>query len=223
MAEQQTQKRSRAERAVEESSSQSSVHRLFPCVIAGIAIAASVWIVPLRAGQAEWKQDLNTDWKLMRDEHGIRSFRALVPGSPRFAFKAEAVVDRGIERVLSVVLDDDRMGEWVPRVTESRRLRWIDEPCEFLQLARFDAPWPVSDRVFLSRIVLSVNARTRRTELRYFDVDKAVSTGTAIQGFAGGSYYIFEPLIGGRQTRLTAVAVVDPRGFIPSWLINWIG
>ncbi len=186
-------------------------------------LAATLLLLLPLAAPAVASPGAEAAWEVVRNEGGIRSYRGVIPGSPLLAFKGEVELDREIARVLSVVLDAERVGEWIPRLIESKVLRWLNEPYEYMQFTRFDAPWPVTDRVFLSRVVLSVDGETRRTELRYFDVDEPVPEKYGIRGLAGGSYYILEPLAGGRQTRLTAVSVADPRGRVPAWLVNWAG
>jgi hypothetical protein len=159
----------------------------------------------------------------MRDESGIRSYKRVVPGSPLMAFRGEAIIDAPIARVMSVLFDADRVGEWIPHMLESRVLRWIDEPVEYVQYTLFDAPWPVADRVFLSHVTVEVEPETRRTVILYGDAEDEPPTNRWIQGYNGGSYYILEPVDEGRGTRIIGVGQADPKGSIPKWLINWIG
>jgi hypothetical protein len=167
-------------------------------------------------------------WELTRDDDGIRSYVRASKDSPLLAFRGETTLDAPIDRVLSVVLDAERVGEWIPRITESTVLRWERGPREYIQYTRFDAPWPVKDRVFLSRVVLEVDPESSRTSLRYYNapdekLPERAGSSSAIHGSAGGSYYLLEPAAAGRATRLLAVSVADPKGSLPNWLINWAG
>jgi hypothetical protein len=167
------------------------------------------------------------EWQLTRDEDGIRSYVRASSNSDLLAFKGETTLDAPIDRVLSVVLDADRVGEWIPRIVESTVLRWERGSNEYIQFTRFNAPWPVKDRVFLSRVVLEIDPVTSRTSLRYYNAPEETlpvrDDGPAIHGSAGGSYYLLEPADGGRATRLLAISAADPKGSLPVWLINWAG
>ena len=162
-------------------------------------------------------------WELTRDEDGIRSYKRVVTGSPLLAFRGEAVIKAPITRVLSVALDTERVGEWIPGVAESTVVRWIKEPVEYVQYSRFDAPWPVRDRIFLSRVVMAVDPHTYTTEIRYHNIPETLDRDRGIQGYTGGSYYILRPFDQGRSTYFVGVSVADPRGSVPAWLVNWMG
>jgi hypothetical protein len=172
---------------------------------------------------------VETDWELVRDEDGIRSYTGVIPGEPILAFKGEAMLESDPVTVLGVLLDCGRVGEWIPRMRDSKVVRWIAEPHEYVQYTRFEAPWPVTDRIFLTRVELRVDSESLRTEIRYLNSDEAIladysiSEDDVIRGSAAGSYYIVEPVDSGKRTRLTAVSIADPRGSIPEWVINWVG
>ena len=189
-----------------------------------------VWLLLLVAGvgvaAAEPSPQLALDapgWELTRDEDGILSYKRVVDGSPLLVFRGEGVIEAPITRVLSVALDNERVGEWIPGLAESTVVRWIKEPLEYIQYSRFDAPWPVRDRIFLSRVVMAVHPRTYTTEIHYHNVPEALDRDGGIQGYTGGSYYVLRPVDEGRGTYFIGVSVADPRGAIPAWLINWMG
>ena len=139
------------------------------------------------------------------------------------SFRGEGRIDAPLPLVLSVVLDAERVGEWMSGMAESDVLRWIHKPDHYLQFTRFDAPWPVSDRVFLSRVKLEVEPGSFLTHLRYYDTERRLPPELGVQGYAGGSYYVLRPADGGRQADFIGVSVADPRGYIPTWLVNWMG
>jgi hypothetical protein len=147
----------------------------------------------------------------------------VVPGSSIYSFRAESELDAPMVRVMSVLLDADRVDEWIDRLAESRVHRWIRAPIEYVQYTRFDAPWPVTDRVFLSRVLISIDPRSHDTVIEYHNTKEEPPEGRWLRGYAGGSYYELKPLDGGDRTALLAVGVADPRGSIPVWLVNWIG
>ncbi len=162
-------------------------------------------------------------WELTRDEDGIKAYKRTQADSPLLAWKAEGVVDAPVLQVMTVLLDGNRAGEWIPRLVQSEVRDGSRWPREYKQFSRFDAPWPVSDRVFYSRVTIDVDPETGHTEIRYFDIDEEIETQGAVQGNAGGSFYVLEPIDDGERTYVSGVSVANPNGFIPTWLVNWVG
>jgi hypothetical protein len=162
-------------------------------------------------------------WELMKDENGIRSYRRLVEGSPFLAFKGECVIAAPVDRVMSVVLDSTRVDEWMSNIDESKMIGWTEDSEEYVQYSKFDLPWPISDRVFVSRVRLTVDPESYSTTLDYSNSDVAIEPTNAIRGTVSGTHYRLEPIEGGRKTLFTGIARADPKGYIPAWLINWLG
>lgn len=174
------------------------------------------------AGESK-RLDSKPDWVLKRDENGIRSYEKKLEGSPLLSFKAEGVIDAPINLVLSVLVDADRSMEWVSFLSESVVVRWIDGPKDYVQLSRFDIPWPVKDRVFVSRVTLEVDPDTYTAVIVYLPADDPVKTRSAILGSADGSRFVLRPIDGGTRTDFVGIGVADPKGAIPKWIVNWVG
>ena len=164
--------------------------------------------------------DATPEWVLRRNEQGIRSYERKQVGSPLLSFKAEGVIDAPIDLVLSVLLDAERAGEWISHLSESAVVRWIEAPTDFVQRSRFDIPWPVKDRVFVSRIALEVNPETFAAVIDYLPADDGVAQ---LHASAVGSRFVLRPIDGGRRTDFTGIGVADPKGAIPAWIVNWAG
>ncbi len=162
-------------------------------------------------------------WELIRDDEGIRTYRKALPGTPLLAFKGEGTIDAPTELVLSVCMDAERAGEWIGLVSESAVLRWVEEGDAFIQFTRFDLPWPVKDRVFVSEIAVEVDAETHRARLVYSETTDSPAIGDAIRGSTAGSRFEMRPIDGGTRTHFTGIGIADPRGAIPTWFVNWAG
>jgi len=167
--------------------------------------------------------EASPDWVLTRDEAGIRSYKMQREGSPLLCFKAEGIIDAPVHLVLSVVLDAERSMEWISYLSESVVLRWVDEPIDYVQLSRFDIPWPVKDRVFISRVAIEVDPETYEAVLVYHPADDQVELRNAVLGSATGTRFHLRPIDGGGRTSFTGIGIADPKGALPKWLVNWVG
>lgn len=167
--------------------------------------------------------ETSPDWVLTRDEEGIRSYEMQREGSPLLCFKAEGIIDAPVDLVLSVVLDAERSKEWISYLSESIVVRWVDEPTEYVQQSRFDIPWPVKDRVFISHVGIEVDPETYAAVLVYHPSDDRVELRNAVLGDATGTRFLLRPVAGGAHTSFTGIGIADPKGALPNWLVNWVG
>jgi hypothetical protein len=193
------------------------------CLWLALAGGAGAFVA-LAAAESTSKGALpNGDWELIRDDDGIRTYRIQRPDSPLLAFKGEGVIDAPIDLVSSVCLDAERAGEWIGLLSESVVLRWLEEGRGYVQFTRFDLPWPVRDRVFVSRVVLDVDPDSYAATLSYHESDETPAIDDAILGSTAGTHFRMRPIEGGAKTFFTGIGIADPKGAIPVWLVNWAG
>lgn len=192
--------------------------------IASIALAEHDVVAPdARSEPAAVSARPPGEWELIRDEDGIQTYRMRRPDSPLLVFKGEGVIDAPVDRVLSVCLDADRATEWIGMVSESTVLRWVDDGRAYVQLTRFDLPWPVRDRAFVSQVELEVDPETWIATLAYRESAHAPEIDGAIVGSTEGTYFRLQPIDEGTRTHFTGIGIADPRGAIPVWLVNFAG
>jgi hypothetical protein len=200
-----------------------------------IAFIASASLLLINTAQATPSQQ--TDWQLIKDSAHIRSYKKVQTGTPLLAYKAISIIEAPLPEVLSVLLDPHNSEEWIPRLLQSSVLDAKHWPKSYVQFTQFDAPWPVTDRFFLSKVEVKIDPKTYQTEIHYFNSEinselkhelKAVlapqsNEQPSVRGSAGGSHYILKPADHGQNTEIIAISVADPNGAIPKWLVNWIG
>ena len=171
------------------------------------------------AGQSRSAE--SPQWEETRNKDGIRVFKRDLPDSKLLSFKGVGIIDAPIDVVLSVILDQDRLSEWAQDRSKSRVVEWINEPIEYVSYDRIELPWPLKDRDFVTRVKIQVDPRDSTTRVSYTSTPiKLAEVDDVVRGSLDGSYYVLEPVDGGRRTRATGVAVADPRGAIPAWIVN---
>lgn len=162
-------------------------------------------------------------WQLIKSEQGINSFKKQQSYSKLLAFKAEAVVKHPISKVVNILLDSDHAESWIPKLIDSRVIPPSNWPLDYTQYTKFDAPWPIRDRLFLSRVQVDIGA-DGDTQIHYLNTQPDYREQGFVRGSAAGSTYTLKRnKINPQHTDVIAISVADPNGAIPKWLVNWVG
>lgn len=161
------------------------------------------------------------EWENLGDIDGVQVSRMELEGSDVLAFRGDLVADVHIGQILSVFADPSEREHWVNRYgdhevlekTSTSELYWI----------RFDLPFPISDRDYLLSSEVTFNDSTRSfvaniesvTDQRKGEQDCCVRAVTE-------TYYQFWAIPGSERTRVRVEVHTDPKGRIPTSLVNRI-
>ena len=165
----------------------------------------------------------SSEWQLTDDRDGIKVYKRSLTGTGLLSFRGVGQVDAPFAKVVQIVMDLHRAKEWAERFKEGRILRWIDKPISGIRYSEVAMPPLVKNRDFISLSTVSLNR-----EEQYLRVDfsstpeytKPIKEGN-ILGDIGGSYFIVHALDGGKRAQLDGVAVIDLKGSIPVWVVNF--
>ncbi len=91
------------------------------------------------------------EWKLNRDENGIKVFTAQGENSKFKRIKVEAKIPGTIEKLRSVLLDVANNKKWVYHTRQSRLVEMVNSN-EVVYYAETTLPWPFSNRDVVIRM-----------------------------------------------------------------------
>jgi hypothetical protein len=169
-------------------------------------------------------------WEMFDEEDGVRCFRRDVAGTDIVALRGEGFVAAPITRVGSVLIDRKRAHEWIDRLVKTKMLRELSET-ESINWNHIKTPTPLQDRDFVFKTVLSTDPAKKKLLISYHSVTDplAPETDHYVRGhFKSGK---FELTVAERTnkdgtktkgTLVVAEVVVDPRGSVPTFLINMV-
>lgn len=164
----------------------------------------------------------HANWEKIRDDDGIQVYRWGPPHSELFAFKGSGVIDAPLPRLATVLLDAERRHEWVPNVIESRLIRVIS-PLERIEYIALKTPPVTSNRDFVYDGKASWSAERQELTLSFTSVeDPAVPETKMIRGKTQDSTYRLTAIDGGKKTLLECRFLVDPRGNVANWIVNYV-
>lgn len=175
------------------------------------------------AGLASAPKPAAGTWEFMGDENGITTHRRHIEGSSLVEFKGETIMDATIPKILSVLSDTSRKGEWVDRLHTAKDLRQISH-YERIEYNRTKAPWPVQDRDFVFKANVTVDAKAKMVTVALRSIEDAAmpEQDCCVRADLKRSTYVLEALDGGRRTRVTVQINADPKGSVPTWIVNLI-
>jgi hypothetical protein len=163
---------------------------------------------------------INKNWEFIEDDKGIAVYQTKIPGTKLVGARGDATINASLNRILFVLSDIDRSLEWVDGLKTSKILE-KNGILETLIYQEFGLPWPVSNRDFVFRGKAHKETDGRVIiEIKSEDSPLAPKT-TGVRGELIESKYTLTP-IDDFKTKLEVEILCDPKGMIPTWLVNLI-
>jgi hypothetical protein len=161
------------------------------------------------------------DWEQINEDEGIRVFRKDIPNSDLVAFMGTTVMEQPLERIVAVLANNDRRIEWVDRLYISTVLERTSD-FDYIVYQAFGLPAILSNRDYVYHGRATRNAETGVVTLEMSSVEHRDAPETVgVRAHLINSRYRLEPLDAG-HTRVTVEIHTDPKGWIPTWLVNLI-
>ncbi|MCU1280684.1 MAG: Collagenase [bacterium] len=167
-----------------------------------------------RADDGAWEQVSNKD--------GIVVQRRSVTGSKLKEFRGRGMIQAPIGRVLAVIRDADRRGEWMPSCSDSHLVEENVAARTQIAYHRTKAPWPVSDRDSVNRAEMFVEPGKQRVYLPFeaITMPKIPPVKGVVRMPSMRGHWILIPVDGGRATDAEYQVFANPGGILPDWLAN---
>lgn len=165
----------------------------------------------------DWAKD---GWEFVSESDGIKVFRKSYPGSDVKGVAGETLLNGSIGKVLFMMVDHKHKPDWINRFIEAHTVEEIP-PSSNIQYSSFDLPFPASDRDFVFRNDFTVDEKTHGVVIDVKSVadKRAPVRPDLVRGEIVRGRYILIPQ--GDKTLMQAEYLADPKGSIPSWLINF--
>ena len=161
------------------------------------------------------------EWKKVDEKNGVTVYVNETGHSQIIKVKTEVVVNTSINLVQTILNDVEHRSNWIPFLTESRVLQTLS-PTEQLEHSIFYGPWPASNRDFVYRISLHKNDGNK---VIYSMISEASALMPEQNGMVRAqlieSYYTLTS-VGKKKTKVELSFHADPKGWIPTWIVNII-
>lgn len=175
--------------------------------------------------------DNHTWHKVSVDKHtGHGTYYRVEPGCDSYSFRVVGNVKQGIIPILSVLVELDMYKEWFPMCYHSEPLGSLSR---FHRFSRFSVrlPWPVANREVACtgygiddlesmRVVISAQSLKDNDTVGGDKPVPDVLEGCVRADLKYGGFVL--DLVEENLTRVTFMMNVDPKLYLPNWLINWV-
>lgn len=163
-----------------------------------------------------------SSWELIKNEKNIQVYKRDLNNTSLVSFKGVGIINARYDKVLQVILDPNRAKTWGKDLKESKILKWIDRPLEFVEYNEIEMPVFIDNRDFVSKIKITIDKENKIIKVNYIKDESYLFPikEDNILGDITGSYFTVSPVQNGEKTKLVGVAIVNPKGLIPHWVVN---
>jgi hypothetical protein len=170
-----------------------------------------------------------TPWAIISDSEGIKTYRKEVPGGEVFPLKGITILNAPIEKVLTLMLDDNRAPNWIDLLKKIKLINTYSET-QYTLLYEMESPLPlfVKKRDFLLESNFTYHKEEEKVTLSLHSVedDSVPEQKDYVRGHIYKSEWNFIALKKEGKTLVSLEYHVDPRGLIPKWIVrtfqkNW--
>lgn len=160
-------------------------------------------------------------WDKVMEDHGIKVYKKLVPGSDIVGFRGETYIYAEAEKVLAVLMGNEHRKEWVDRLLHSEILERVNNK-KYIVYQIFELPWPLQKRDFVYQGVLTKNKKLKSIDLVLNSIEHPKAPKTVgVRAHLTNSLYRIVPM-GKFKTKLEVEILSDPKGWIPTFVVNLV-
>lgn len=160
------------------------------------------------------------DWKLRKEENGIRVLTRPQPGSDFAAVRAEMVLQNVSLAALTALIEDPSACSLLEsRCAEARVLERTSAQ-EMLLYRHNDMPFPIKDRDMVLRVITVQNPETLQVAITLVSEDGILPENPRrVRLPSAASAWYFTPLGEGR-VEVVSEGHIDPGASLPAWALN---
>jgi START domain-containing protein len=159
-------------------------------------------------------------WHLESSSDGISLYSGSVPEARVVPLKAVMTIPGTIEEIALVLEDISRRGDWVSNFGESVLLERAND-YDQTEYLRVNLPWPARDRTAVIRARVTVSDDDKRATIAAESVESRLADRWPTLVRAEVHASTFQMTQENGQVEVVALVFIDPRGRIPSWIVNY--
>jgi hypothetical protein len=159
-------------------------------------------------------------WKQIFSQDGIDVYSQKAPDSGLLAFKATGTLNAPIDQIMEILRKVEISKEWMPDIEFKYLVKEFSD-LDGITYSVNRMPWPFSGRELLLRNTLRLDRERKYLVIDIFSVEDPaypVKKGN-VRAFMFTGQTCMRP-VGKQRTEILFMFYLDPRGYIPAWLVN---
>ncbi len=163
-----------------------------------------------------------TDWKLRREESGVKIYTRSVEGSPFEEFRAMVTISRtSLTGVLDVITDVKNYPINFPNCSSAQVLEQKGKYSD-IHYITIAAPWPVTDRDAIYEATTSISQNGKYAQIKLVPRGDYKETKENFIRVKNGSGYWELQELAPNTIQVVYQFHADPGGEIPGWIANTV-
>jgi hypothetical protein len=159
------------------------------------------------------------NWTLKTNKEGIKIFTRHSEDSKINILKVECELPSTVSQLVAVILDIKSADQWQYNTSHFELVKQVS-PSELYYYAESQFPWPASNRDYVSHIVITQNAKTKKVSIDAVNVPDMVPLKTnKVRIINSVGKWTITP-ISKNLIGIEYVLQVDPGGSLPAYIIN---
>ncbi|MCD6557142.1 MAG: START domain-containing protein [Bacteroidales bacterium] len=165
------------------------------------------------------ESDLTGNWKLVRNEDGIKAFTREVEGSSIKQVRVIANVKSTLTAPVAIVRDVSSHQKWIYRCKTAKILKTVSESDHYYY-NETEAPWPISNRDIITHAVITQDKKSKIVTITSTGVPNFIPPIKDIVRLKKlQAQWKFIPKVNG-TVDINFTLLIDLGGDLPSWLVN---
>lgn len=170
---------------------------------------------------AQADSNIQPVWELVKDSDNIQTYTIVSDKTDIVKAKARAVFDASLVDVKTVLNEVGERYLWVPYLLESSIISELNEN-KRIEYSLFKAPWPASNRDFVySHEIVETSDKSIFYKMESVSLKQQAEISGVVRGEVMESSYRLKS-VGNNKTEIELIYHVDPKGWLPNWIVNII-
>jgi len=164
--------------------------------------------------------NVNTEWKLRKEDSGVKIFTRNIAGSPFEEFRGVVIIQNtSVTGVLDVIMDVKNYPQNFPNCSSAQVLVQKSK-YDDIHYITIDTPWPVSPRDAIYEASTSFSSDGKRAQVKLVPRgDFKAESKEFIRVHNGTGFWDLEE-IAPNTVQVVYQFHADPAGEIPAWIAN---
>ena len=158
------------------------------------------------------------DWKLRKDEDGVKVFTANTEHSNFKSVKVECTINARLSQLVAFLMDVDKQHDWVYGNKFTRLIKKIDAN-EMIFYSEVNVPWPCANRDYIAHIIVNQKTPQFVTIESHAEPDLLPQKEGKVRVRSSVAHWDVTAL-SKDLLRVVYTVQFDPSGSVPAWLTN---